>query len=207
MKINNNKKIKGFTLLEMVISIAIFAFLTAFLVAKYGSFNQGVLLTNLAYDVALTIRNAQSYGLNVKSLPTSDSNYSDQFNTAYGVHFSAVSPNNNNMIFFADLNNNQSYDSSPTDEKISVSTFKRGFVIDRICAVGTTGFCDNNLTMNSLDITYKRPDPDAVILAVWTSGGAPARTNSAIISLRSGNDSANLKMIKVSSVGQITVMK
>jgi prepilin-type N-terminal cleavage/methylation domain-containing protein len=92
---------KGFTIIELVVSVAIFAFMTAFLVARYGTFNQGVLLTNLAYDVALTIRNAQSYGLNVKSLPAGDDENSCNSNPGElpdSVDVSFVRPNPDSYI-------------------------------------------------------------------------------------------------------------
>ncbi len=58
---------RGFTLIELVISIAIFVIMTALVVAKYGNFNQGALLTDTAYDIALVLHTAQSYGLSVKN--------------------------------------------------------------------------------------------------------------------------------------------
>src|SRR6185369_4435025 len=77
---------RGFTLIELLISVAIFVYMTGLLVAKYGNFNQSVLLTDLAYDVALTIRTAQTYGLSVKAVNSSPSPY--QY--AYGVDFSIM---------------------------------------------------------------------------------------------------------------------
>ena len=56
----------GFTLIELIVSVAIFVFMTALVVAKYGNFNQSVLMTDLAYDIALTLRTAQTYGVSVQ---------------------------------------------------------------------------------------------------------------------------------------------
>ena len=53
-------------------TVAIFIFMTALVVANYGSFNDGTLLTSMSYDVALALRGAQSYGLNVKGIVQSD---------------------------------------------------------------------------------------------------------------------------------------
>ena len=88
------KKDRGFTIIEMVVSIGIFAFMTAFLVAKYGTFNQSVLLTNLAYDTAITIRNAQASALNVQGAASTTGVSSLSFTNAYGVHFGGATPVN-----------------------------------------------------------------------------------------------------------------
>lgn len=156
------KSKKGFTIIELMICVFIFAMMTTLLLAKYGSFNTGVLLTNLAYDVALTIRNAQTYGLNVKSAPLDANN----FNYAYGVHFALGTE----FIFFIDTNSNGLYDAN-LYEKITSTTIKRGMGIARLCP--SSRVCrslddedGNGLTIDwpdSIDVTYKRPNPEAII--------------------------------------------
>ena len=99
---NQQQSNRGFTLIELVITIAIFAAMTTYLLAKYGKFNQSLLLTNLAYDVALTIRTAQSFGLNVKAVTTNAEYVTPSFDFPYGAHFDSRSTKNKSFIFFAD---------------------------------------------------------------------------------------------------------
>ena len=84
---------KGFTLIELLVCITIFVIMTALLLFKYGNFNQSVLLTNLAYDTALTIRTAQNYGLSVKAVKDASGAdvicSSSNFQCAYGVMLSS----------------------------------------------------------------------------------------------------------------------
>lgn len=167
-------KIRGFTLIELLISVSIFVFMTALLVAKYGNFNQSVLLTNLAYDVALTLRTAQTYGLSVQG-------QTGQFQYAYGVDFcelpDATSPslncprpsidaaNNQVITMFADVNRNGGYDNG--DFAVSTYSIKRGAKILGFCTsvIGSsctgTGGVDNNL--KRVHVSFSRPDPDAII--------------------------------------------
>lgn len=151
----NPKSNSGFTLVELLVSVAIFTIMTALVVAKYGTFNQSVLLTNLAYDVAITIRTAQTYGLSVRNTDTS----STDFKSPYGVHFSTATGANDKMLFFADDGTDDGiYDNS--DRLIGTYTLKRGAII--------SGFCSNqsgctNLGTGVLDVSFKRPDPDAII--------------------------------------------
>jgi prepilin-type N-terminal cleavage/methylation domain-containing protein len=160
---NPETQARGFTIIELIISVSIFAFMTAFLVSKYGTFNQSVLLTNLAYDVALTIRNAQTYGLNVKSKPTDTEGFSSNYALAYGVHFdtrNAQPTPNNQMIFFADVNGNQKYTSAdPFSEVLAKYTFKNGAIVSNICA-GTDALACSSV--DNIDITFLRPNPDAI---------------------------------------------
>jgi len=78
---------RGFTLIELLVTIAIFVFMTALLVARYNAFNQGTLLSDQAYTVALAVRTAQSYGIGVKN---SDTSGGKNFGSAYGLHFDTV---------------------------------------------------------------------------------------------------------------------
>ena len=181
------KNIQGFTLVELVVSIGIFALMTTLLLAKYGTFNQGIILTNLAYDVALTVRNAQSYGLNVKSAPTAGENFSSDFNYSYGVHFSS---NSNTFTFFKDADN-YLYD-NPTLEKISDSVMKRNSKISALC-VGTVTACSS---VSTLDVVFKRPNPDAIINGVSSNSYAE-------ITLQ-GSD-GSIRKVVVRSTGQIAV--
>jgi prepilin-type N-terminal cleavage/methylation domain-containing protein len=194
------KNNKGFTLVELMISISIFAFMTAFFVAKYGTFNQNILLTSLAYDVALTIRNAQSYGLNVKSKPIVDgggqitTNYSSDFTSAYGVNFNMSA--NTKVIFYvdADGNGNGKYD---VGELISTQTIQRGSTIYALCA-GTGPSTGNCTSVNTLDVTYKRPDPNAIII-----GNSGPTSPYAEITLRATD--GNMRKIAVRATGQIQI--
>lgn len=184
MKYYSNKNTKGFTIIELMISVGIFAMMTSLLLAKYGNFNQGILLTNLAYDVALTIRNAQSYGLNVKSAVRND----NRFEYPYGVNFTT----GKTFIFFADVNITPDfvYDEG-ADINLSKTTIRTSSFIDKIC-VGTPTCTD----VLSLDIAFKRPNPDAII------NGVTANSYAEIV-LKASDGST--KKVIVRSTGQIAV--
>ncbi len=205
----NNKQShfeKGFTLVELVVSLAIFAFMTIFLIAKYGTFNQSVLLTNLAYDVALNIRTAQSYGLNVKSVPSSTgAPASDVFKYPYGVHFDKnVSgspppppPQNNKFVFFADTGPVTDYMYTDMDTTIATYNIKRGGVVVNLCSGSGPG--EQCQTRNTLDITFKRPDPNAIIKADYSPTSYPY----AEITLKATD--GGTKRVIVRSTGQIQI--
>ena len=171
----------GFTLVELIVTVGIFVFMTALVVAKYGSFNDGTLLTSMAYDVALTLRSAQSYGLNVQSY-----NSQNLFNYPYGMHFTSASPNNTQMIFFADsypvgspnmicdngIGGTCTSNQTIGDSIITTYTLARGGDVKSLCVTNSPPIpstpCSSLVVATSLDITFKRPDPNAIIMANGT---------------------------------------
>jgi prepilin-type N-terminal cleavage/methylation domain-containing protein len=73
------KRNQGFSLIELLVVIAIFGILTAIIVFKYGDFSNNVILTNMAYEMALSIREAQIYGISATQRTSFDSNFGINF--------------------------------------------------------------------------------------------------------------------------------
>lgn len=154
---------KGFTLVELIVTISIFVFMSVLLMVKYGNFNQSVLLTNMAYDLALVIRTAQTYGISVRS--TTDNS---DFDRAYGVNLStknivdARGSLNTKIIFFADLTNNYIFDGVSGGDSIeSIYNLSRGAKISKICVGDSSSNC--TVTPDVVNVSFKRPDPKAII--------------------------------------------
>lgn len=189
----------GFTLVELLVTIAIFVFMTALILARYNSFNSGTLLNNLAYDTALTIRQAQTYGLSVVSTSATQAN----FGSAYGVHFDTTSAlTQSSFIFYADTGANQHYSSN--DTIVNTYNVKQGAHVSKVCG-GSSSFnsCDTQLTQ--LDILFQRPDPSAIIAGNKTSGGGGWKPYKyAEVQLTSG-DGTSSHTVKIYQNGQISV--
>lgn len=190
------KTAKAFTLVELLVSVGIFAFMTSLMVAKYGNFNQSVLLTNLAYDVAVTIRTAQSYGLSVKS-PGGGGGDASQFQNAYGVQFDS-GIDDDKFYLFADTDEDEYYIEGQ-DELISTYNLKRGAEIKWVCA--GSGGCSQDEGV--LTILFKRPDPSAVINFDSYSGSNLTSQSYAEIIIKGTDD--NTRVVKIRENGQISV--
>jgi prepilin-type N-terminal cleavage/methylation domain-containing protein len=193
----------GFTLLELIISLAIFAFMTAFLLAKYGTFNQSVILTDLAYDTALAIQNAQASALDVQGATASGAPSTILYNNVYGIHFTAPS---NNFIYFVNPANSTSTSSKMfivsglgASSNLGIYTMKAGDTVSRICIISACA--GGGTSVLALDVSFQRPNPDATIIG--TVSGVNATSTYADITI-SGSDGSTRDVI-IRGTGEISV--
>ncbi len=183
--------------------------MTILLVARYGNFNQSVLLTNLVYDIALVVRTAQTYGLSViKGAKQGD------FQSPYGVFFDKTVNNNKTVILFLDVDVNQQYLNEATDPHVNTYNLTRGAFISGLCLKrydNTPIACDeSSVAVDRLSISFKRPDPSAILCGVASgedqcSSVNDSKPNYALIVIR-GTDGST-RSIQVTDTGKITVFE
>lgn len=189
----------AFTLVELMVSIAIMVIITSALIIGYSSFGNNILLTNLAYDIALTFRQAQSYGVSVREFNPS----SGQFPTSYGVHFGSDS--NISYILFADTGMPNDHKYTGISEAVKAFQVTRANRLSKFCGVYSNGSKQcydlkaKSGQISFLDITFARPDPDALIVTNLGSGYQKAQI--CVIA-----PSGITKSVEVSLTGQISVL-
>jgi prepilin-type N-terminal cleavage/methylation domain-containing protein len=180
---------KGFTLIELVVVTGIIALISSLVLANNSRFGGVVLLQNLAYDIALSIRQAQQFGISVQS-------FQGNFGAAYGMHFQ-LSPATGNTVYvlFADaVDRNGLYD---TGEFVQSTTVSQGYRIADLCVTPPSSAEVCGLT--SIDITFQRPEPDAYIRSALVSGlNESAR-------IRVSSPRGDVKEITIEANGQIAV--
>lgn len=192
-----NSMNRGFTIVELLVSLAIFGIMTTLVMAKYGKFNHNVLLTNLAWDTALVLRTAQTYGMSVTSASAS----ANEFQYSYGVYFTEGS---NTFVLFADKlplgSPNKLYDDAA--ELLSTYNIKKGARVSEVCVTTTSETCETT-GIDRISVLFKRPDPNAIIC--YASAGGPATCGSqyAEITLMAADQST--RKVFVRSNGQISV--
>lgn len=145
---------KAFSLIELIVVSGILVVITSILLFNQGRFGGVVLLENLAYDIALSVRQAQVYGISVYRFST------QTFNVGYGIHFEQASPPSV-YVLFADASTpaNGLYD---TGETVLSTTIERSYFVSDLCTTnGGTETCGRT----KLDIIFKRPEPAAYIRA------------------------------------------
>ncbi|MGC9605226.1 MAG: hypothetical protein ABSF56_00490 [Minisyncoccia bacterium] len=198
---------RGFTVVELVISAAIFIFMTALIVSKYGNFNQSTLLTDTAYDLALVLHTAQTYGISVRNASsTGSTNFTipygvDFYNSATGGSCGSATSNSNTIVFFADVDTNASTTCTVYDNAVTVYTLTRGALVNSLCVTPAgSGTCG---AVTRLDIFYQRPNPEASICGTISS--TVCNYPYAEIGIR-GTD-GSIRTIVVRQNGQISVQR
>lgn len=143
----------------MLIVVAIIVLISSIVLANNNKFGGTILLQNLAYDVALSARQAQTYGTAVIRFG------SNNFTAPYGIHFD-ITASRTTYYVFADAvgSPNGIYD---VGEMVQSSTIGRGYFIESLCVTASNGSesCTSGTTISKLDVVYKRPEPDAYIRA------------------------------------------
>ena len=85
---------RGFSLVELLVVISIFTIISSVVVFRQSKFSSDILITNLAYQMALEIREAQTYGIGVKSVDNPVIIGDSKFKYGYGIHFGPEVPAN-----------------------------------------------------------------------------------------------------------------
>ena len=221
MKIVQDIKNKntGFTIIEMLMVLAIFAIVSSIVIFNYSSFHSNVSLENLSGDISLTIRRAQSYATGVKG-STLGGTEASAF-PGYGIHFStepgssarSFLGSNKSFIFFADLfsgpvsTGSPAYDQSndscgyenlePGNECLEEITINSTDVIDEICT-------DSSCGKGSVDILFKRPQPDALFCFI-PSGDLSCAGTSSFVSIKIRSITDKVQKITIWNTGQISI--
>lgn len=182
----------GFSMIELLVTIAILALVSGLVFFNHSQFNSNVLIGNLAYEISLAIRQAQSYGVQVKEVGGS-------FDEGYGIYFSSTS---DEFIIFADTyptaSPNFVYNSGTnSDTVIDILKMTNGNQIEDLCV---TLNAVENCTVNNISISFLRPDPTAIITA---NSVGTVEYNSAMIKIISPKGDG--KQIYINRVGQISV--
>jgi len=146
--------------------------------ARYKSFNSTILLRDLAYEIALSVREAQVYGISVHGA-------SGLFNYAYGVHFTPGTT----YTLFADINDNKQYDPNGAETVSSYAIGQRNQI---------TSTTDCPLT-TPLVVLFKRPEPDA---RFYRNDSALA-ASSVCVSVSAPD--GNTRTVRIWQTGQISI--
>jgi prepilin-type N-terminal cleavage/methylation domain-containing protein len=208
---------RGFTVVELIVVIAIIIILTAVVLNGQKDFNRSLTITDSAYTIALSLREAQTFGLSSRAVGAVN-------NAGYGARFSTATPGS--YILFADLQQVQAQpawcptthsglaDDKPGNclfdnaaETVQTFSFGRGFYISKICGYTRpptkTLKCSTDSTpLTSIDMVFLRPNTDSVITGVI--GGSTVQLDDASIYLSAPNGEG-VRAVCVSYAGQISV--
>jgi prepilin-type N-terminal cleavage/methylation domain-containing protein len=158
---------KGFTLIELMVTLAIFTIVSGITLANYPAFGTRMNLELLANDIAYLIRQAQVYGLGIKGV--------SGVYPAYGVHVGS----NSSLVFYdiqnvprTHTNDDLRYlTNSSNIGTVENYTFHLNETIEQICigpgnaepTFSSDDICKDFMggKQPSLDVAFVKPRPDA----------------------------------------------
>lgn len=181
----------GFTLIELMVTVGIFVFMTYLVMARYNNYYSGTIFKNLAYDVAITIRQAQSYGISVKV-----DEDSGQFNRAYGVYIAG-----GEAVEFSlhPYTRDQAGKYTKSDAE-KVYKLKHGAIFKTL-KVSTNDVVYTDA--QNLAIIFQRPNPEAIICAQM--GGVQDCSTYKFAKLRLEAPNEAFITVKANSSGQVSI--
>jgi prepilin-type N-terminal cleavage/methylation domain-containing protein len=167
---------QGVTLVEMLIVVGIFAVVAAILLFNFSSFSTNVTARNLAQDVALSIRKAQTYATSVNKVALNLT--TDQY-PAYGATFSIAPvttssttnypPTRKKFLIFADISTTGSNSPNNLYDYNSSTSVTCGTIINTTYTGpggGVANECVESLVISSSDqITEICADTDCYKLS------------------------------------------
>lgn len=190
-------KNKGFTVIELLLVLSIFAIVTTITMANYSDFGQKTMLKNLAYSIGLIMREAQVSGLSGRNISIE----SGKYNLVYGVYFTA---NSTEFKTFVDVNQNHIFDNNLTEYNPALGVGalhkvrKAGQRITRLYIYDNLS--NSWIQVPHLHISFKRPEPDAIIYTDTTGPYAKA-------AIEVVNSKGDKLYTVVNLTGQISVVK
>lgn len=150
---------KGFTYVELIVVLAIFAVMSSIVLFNYGEFQAKVDIKSWVSDIALKIVEAQKSAMSGKQVTGSPTDWKP----AYGVYFDTA--DSKNLIYFADIDGSPGYNFGDVPDIVNIT--KNIFIYKIEKCTGEP--CPlNSPEINPLSITFKRPDSSAVFTG---SGG------------------------------------
>ncbi len=203
-----HKITKGFTLLEMMVVLAIVSVIMAVVLFGYSAFSQNLSLSSAIQEMSVAIRQAQTYGLSVKESTVGAS----KFSAGYGLYFTTTDPSN--YYIFTDVNNDQKYDggancASSGDCLVEKVTLRNRVTITGLCGVvfgATTLVCPPGANVVGMTVVFLRPNPEAAIRFINNDNtfyGGTFQTGKITVSSQQGRTS----FITIENTGQVSVQQ
>lgn len=142
----------GFTVIELLVVLAIFALLISVSLANYNSSNRQSKLKMSLQNLSANIRLTQSYAMGSKDFADPNSGKNIVPRGGWGIYLDKTRPSKYSIV--VDLNDDHQFDKR-FDGSYKLLTFDDNIVIDEIL--------ENNSSVDQAVIFFQPPDPQTFI--------------------------------------------
>lgn len=157
---------RAFTLVELLMCIAIIGILSAILLSRYPDSAVRINLLNISHSITLLIQEAQVRGAAVDSANSTVAGYGVYFTTTAStsaiLFADTITATQRNGIYIGD----GLYTTTPLDETRSTTILPSRYSIQKLCTgTGYPFTCGASSTppITTLTITFIRPNPEPLI--------------------------------------------
>lgn len=188
---------KGFTLVEFIVIMGIFAIMVGVIIFNFNGFRSTVTLDNLAQDIALSVRQIQT------SAGASLSSGNPEDEVARGIYFPVADDGHydNKFILFVDNYENGTFDQGQGEELDTVNIQTADKISGIFYGPDNIASAVNELTGQPVSITFGRFKTSATFSdpsgTVNTQGMVRIKVTSA--------DGTQSRFISITKIGQVSV--
>lgn len=176
-------------------------------VMNQSKYTSGAALKNLANSIALSLRQAQVYGVSVREFGPG----TEDFSAGYGIDFNLLSSGDDeSYIFFADRGvKNGIYDGSwscpsfTASECLTKTDILYGNNIHELCYIPLSG--SENCTVGRMAISFVRPETEANFVFYHNNGTVMASDNAKGGRIKLSSPNGNTRSVVIYTTGQISV--
>jgi type II secretory pathway pseudopilin PulG len=152
----------GFTFIEFVVIISIFAIMSGFVLANYRSFNRSVETQNLAHDIALLIKRTQSSGISAaSSVGSPTTRFGLALQSDSGVVTTITSYRKSGDVGLGAGSVSVGYDAASATLLDTISISQPDALVS-VCDIDTAGACVGTLS-DPVYIEFERPSPEPLV--------------------------------------------
>lgn len=190
---------RGFTLVELVVTIGIFVIISTLVFANYPKFKSQLSLKKTSQEIAFVVREAQVYSLSTREYK---SGAFGTFTAGYGVHFGIDKPDT--VLLFADTNRNSDSVTGVYDDGDGVVKKYKIRTSDSFTSLcgdekkSPPGSCE----LSQLDAVYLRPNP---FVSLTGKDGEITLPNFSDVEIIISSPGGATKKIIIWVSGQITI--
>ncbi len=216
--IQKPRLVSGFSLVEFTVVLTIVGIMAGVATFNYNGYRRTIEQTNVAQDIALSIRQAQLYGISAGDGIIGDSDFIDDAQNNFSsvedtlddivsdrsIRGVSINKDDNTITIFEDLDRDNAYDDTVDRVVDKRSILSNDVSIGDFCLGGSIGSCTATETVGLVNITFERPYSDAIIYYDDPNNATPPQAYTYVAFEVDATDRDDTH-VEITAIGKISV--